>query len=109
MDTATADTDRLLRVAIGERRLVTFMLNGFPRIAEPHDYGIMRGVAKLFFYQVGGQSSKPPPVGWRLGELAGISQLNILDDRFSGPRPVRSGRHIQWDRLLATVSPRATS
>jgi hypothetical protein len=98
--------DQLLRIAIAERRLVTFTLDGFPRIAEPHDYGIMDGVAKLFFYQVGGQSRSGPPFGWRWGVLSRISDLHLLRDTFPGPRPAPSGRHIHWDALLATVSPR---
>src|SRR5439155_11652482 len=102
-------TDQLLCVAIAERRLVTFILDGFWRIAEPHDYGIIDGVARLFFYQIGGASRSGPPIGWRWGMLPRISELQILRDGFPGPRPAPSGRHIHWDVLIATVSPRPVS
>ena len=107
-DTELEERDRLLRAAIADRRLVTFTLGGRHRIAEPHDYGIIGGVAKLFFYQVGGQSRSPSPVGWRWAELTRIVDLRILQDhdRFSGARPTASERHVHWDTLLATVSPR---
>jgi hypothetical protein len=103
------ETDQLLRLAITERRLVMFILGGFRRIAEPHDYGIIDGVARLFFYQVGGESRSGRPIGWRWGLLPRISNLQILRDGFAGPRPAPSGRHIHWDTLIATVSPRPVS
>jgi hypothetical protein len=104
-----AGADRLLRSAIAERRLVTFVLDGCRRIAEPHDYGVMNGELRLFFYQTGGESRSGRPFGWRWATLAKISGLQALDERFAGPRETPSGRHIQWDTLLATVSPRSVS
>jgi hypothetical protein len=98
------DVDRLLRLAIAERRLVSFTLKGFNRRAEPHDYGVINGVAKLFFYQVGGQSGSGKPVGWRWAVLTEIRRLQILDEHFPGPRDTASGQHVHWDRLMASVS-----
>lgn len=98
--------DSLLRTAIAGKRLVSFTLNGRPRVGEPHDYGVIKGVRTLFFYQTGGESSSGPPRGWRHAAIGKISQLRLLDEQFSGPRPSPSGRHIQWDELFATVSPR---
>jgi len=103
------EIDRLLRAAIADTRLVTFSLDGLRRIAEPHDYGILDGVARLFFYQVGGESRSGRPVGWRWALLPRISELDILPDQFPGSRPAPSGRHIHWDTLIATVSPRLSS
>jgi hypothetical protein len=74
--------DSLLRAAIADKRLISFTLDGRPRVGEPHDYGVIKGVPTLFFYQTGGESNSAPPRGWR------------------------SGRHTQWDELFATVSPR---
>lgn len=103
------DLDARLREAIAKRRLVSFMLDGFARIAEPHDYGLIDGVAKLFFYQVGGESKSGKPEGWRWGVLDKMADLQMLEKGFSGPRPAPSGRHIAWDTLYATVSPRSVS
>jgi hypothetical protein len=96
--------DRLLRSAIAERRLVAFTLHGFPRRAEPHDYGIINGVPKLFFYQLGGRSQSGRPFGWRWAVIAEMQDLRLLEERFAGARDQESGRHVQWDRLIASVS-----
>jgi hypothetical protein len=98
------ETDRRLRAAIRERRLITFGLHGFTRRAEPHDYGIIDGTAKLFFYQVGGGSRSRKPVGWRLARVDELHDIQLLETTFAGPRETRSGRHVRWDRLIASVS-----
>jgi hypothetical protein len=99
--------DETIRAAIAGRRLVAFELHGYARIAEPHDYGVIKGVPTLFFYQVGGASSSGKPVGWRRAVIAEISDLRMLDRAFAGPRLTSTGRHLKWDQLLATVSPRS--
>ena len=102
------ETGRLLRFAISERRIVTFTLHGLFRRAEPHDYGIIGGVPKLFFYQVGGRSRSGPPIGWRWALVDEIAELTVLQTRFRGTREAPTGRHVKWDILLATVSPRVS-
>jgi len=96
--------DQLLRTAIREKRLVAFVLDGCERIAEPHDYGIMNGATRLFFYQVGGASRSGRPIGWRWAELGRIAELRLLERHFAGPRPALSGRHVRWELLYASVS-----
>jgi hypothetical protein len=96
--------DRLLRSAIRDRRLLSFRLHGLPRRAEPHDYGIVKGVRRLFFYQVGGRSRSGTPVGWRWATVAEMEDVQLLDTRFGGAREIPSGRHVHWDDLIASVS-----
>ena len=98
--------DFLLRTAIRNRRIITFALHDLPRRAEPHDYGIINGVTKLFFYQVGGQSKSSRPFGWRWAVVSEIEALETLDQTFNGARPAPSGRHVHWDVLYASVSAR---
>ncbi len=98
--------DKLLKTAIGERRLVAFSLDARPRLAEPHDYGLINGERRLFFYQVGGDSRSGRPLGWRWAVLSRVSDLRALDTYFAGTRPGPSARHVRWDTLFATVSPR---
>jgi len=98
--------DFLLRTAIRNRRIITFTLHDLPRLAEPHDYGIIKGVEKLFFYQVGGQSKSGPPFGWRWAVVSEIATLEVLDQTFNGSRPAPSGRHVHWDVVYASVSAR---
>jgi hypothetical protein len=97
-------TDKLLRKAIREKRLVEFVFKGKPRVVEPHDYGIHRGEAKLFGYQVGGPSSEPLP-NWRWSMVNSISDLRLLKERFPGRRSILSGKHHQWDEIWARVEP----
>jgi hypothetical protein len=99
-----ASVDALLRAAIRERRIISFTLHGLARRAEPHDYGVIKGVTKLFFYQVGGQSSSGRPLGWRWAIISDIVDLSLLEDRFRGARDTPSGHHAQWDRLFASVA-----
>lgn len=98
------DVEGTLCRAIQERRVIAFVLQGFPRRAEPHDLGIVRGVKKLFFYQTGGRSRSGRPLGWRWAELPQIRELQLLDERFDGPRDTHSARHVAWERLIASVS-----
>ena len=75
MNAAQTAVDRILRRAIAARRLVTFVLDDRRRIAEPHDYGVIDGVPRLFFYQsavradpfhrwAGGGACSPSCPGW---------------------------------------------
>lgn len=101
-----ADVDARLRAAIAERRVVSFVLGGCARIVEPHDYGRIRGKVQLFCYQVGGTSRSSPPTGWRWAELAKLTDFELLDRHFDGPRPAPSGKHVEWEELFASVSTR---
>ena len=106
MPSGPPSIDKAIRAAIASRRLVSFDLDGLPRIGEPHDYGISNGVPQLFFYQVGGKSSSGAPVGWRTAVLSKVSGMTVLERQFAGSRPAPSGRHKKWDKLIASVSSR---
>ncbi len=93
----------LLGVAIRERRLISFVLHGLPRRAEPHEYGIIGGEPLLRFYQVAGQS-RSGRFGWRTARLSDVSELLLLDIRFNLPRDSGPTGPLQWDRLFASVS-----
>jgi hypothetical protein len=66
----------------------------------------LQGERRLFFYQVGGESRSRPATGWRWAISAKVSDLEILDDTFAGSRSTPTGQHVEWDALIATVSPR---
>lgn len=99
----STDFDVLLKAAIRERRLVAFILNRRPRLAEPHDYGLVDREPRLFFYQIGGESRSGRAVGWRWAVLSKVSELRVLDEHFAGSRPALTGRHFKWDKLFATA------
>jgi hypothetical protein len=100
------EVDRVLRQAIAERRLVTFEYQGLPRIGEPHDYGRRKGKDQLNFFQTGGRSRSGKVPDWRTPDVDGIRSLALTPERFAGTRPTPSGRHLDWDELYASVTPR---
>ena len=90
--------------AIWDRRLIAFDLDGVPRVGEPHDFGIIDGKRRPFFYQTGGASRSGAPLGWRWADISKMANVQLQMQRFAGPRPVPSGRHRQWDAVIASVS-----
>jgi len=94
---------QLITTAISSRRRVRFWYSGKERIAEPHDYGVQNGKTRLLVYQIGGQSSSGKLPAWRLVDLSGISNLEILDRTFAGNRRTPSGKHQQWDEIFIRV------
>ena len=101
------EVDRLLRQAIAGKQVVSFTLKGCRRIAEPHDYGVIRGERMLLLNQVGGESRSGNRLGWRWARVDEIGDLQILDRRFAGSRPAPSGHHAKWDEIFASVTRRA--
>jgi hypothetical protein len=99
-----SDTEWAICEAIWDRRIIRFTLHGHPRIAEPHDFGIIDGRRRLFFHQVGGTSRSRPMIGWRWADPPSMEALELTERRFPGPRPTLSKRHHRWERLIATVN-----
>jgi hypothetical protein len=99
------EVDRIIRQAIGERRLIRFWLDGHERIAEPHDYGIRSDAVHLLVFQVGGTSKSGGLPDWRWVRLARASGFELLDRRFDGQRPPPGDRHAAWERLFLRVEP----
>jgi hypothetical protein len=93
--------DGLLRFAIENVRLIRFSYNGVPRVAEPHDYGILNGVPRLLVYQR--RSVRDPKPGWRLLDVSKMERLIVLDETFGGSRSDQHRRHTHWDELFLRV------
>jgi hypothetical protein len=96
--------DQKLRFAIANRRLIEVHYHGKQRIAEPHDYGVIRGTERVFVYQrsqAGRVSDKIR--GWRMLELSDIEACTVLDQTFDGSRRQPHQRHYEWDVLYARV------
>lgn len=94
---------QIILQAIGEIRLLRFIFGGKERIVEPHDYGIQKGLIRLFGYQIGGESTTGRLPAWRLMEVAKMSEVEMLDQTFSGSRGDSSQQHREWDQLFARV------
>jgi len=101
---ASGDTDKLLRAAIEQKRLIQLVYKGKPRVVEPHDYGIHNGSLKLLSYQVGGASSGRLP-NWRWMEVNSISDVRLLNRTFPGGRPGPAGKHVDRSGVPRETSP----
>ena len=100
---SNSKTDKLIRRAIAEKRLVRFVYQDKERIAEPHDYGQIKGTDRLFCYQLRGESTGRLP-NWRLVDVPGIEGLEILDEKFAGSRGAAYDKHLTWDKIYARVA-----
>jgi predicted DNA-binding transcriptional regulator YafY len=94
---------QLILAAIHEKRLLRFTYHGKERIVEPQDYGIQKGTANLFTYQIAGESSSSRLPDWRKFAVLSMSSLELLDETFPGSRSVPSQKHQEWDVLFARV------
>jgi predicted DNA-binding transcriptional regulator YafY len=102
---ASVDTaiHNLILTAIHEKRLLRFSYHDKPRIVEPQDYGIQKGIVNLFTYQTAGQSSSSRLPDWRKFAVQRMSSVELLDQSFPGGRSVPSQKHQEWDVLFARV------
>jgi hypothetical protein len=91
--------DALLRMAMTQRRLIQFSLNGRIRVAEPHDYGVRKGIAQVLVYQVAGESASGGLPNWRWVLVSQMQELEVLDPMFRG----RPHAPPSWDRLFLRV------
>lgn len=101
---ASQGLEAQLRSAIATKRLIQFDYDGATRVAEPHDYGVMKGVLRLFVYQlrkVGGVGKSA--VGWRLLFVSKIEDCVVLDETFPGTRGDDHKQHYDWDMLYSRV------
>jgi hypothetical protein len=97
--------DSRIRLAIQRTHLIEVRYKGQSRIAEPHDYGVQRGVERLLVYQLrttGGGAGKDA-VGWRLFDVSKIESLVVLEGVFKGSRRASGQEHHSWDVLYARV------
>jgi len=99
------ELDQMLWSAIEDKRLLRFTYKNNERIAEPHDYGVQKGIVRLLCWQVSGRSSSRVP-GWRLVDVEGMKDFEMLDKHFSGSRDAGSDKRQQWDEVFIRVGAR---
>jgi len=98
--------DEQLRLAIENKRLIRVGYKQRVRLAEPHDYGVQKGSARVLVFQLrtDGPAAGSSEQGWRLLELTKIESLDVLDETFAGSRGSAHVQHYAWDRLYARVA-----
>jgi len=97
--------DHQFRSAIRNKRLIQLRYHGRSRVAEPHDYGINKGTARLLVYQLRAPVDRPgrSVKGWRLLDVSQIEDCVVLDEAFPGSRGTSHHNHMEWDVLYARV------
>ena len=91
--------------AIKERRVVTFLYEGFVRTVEPHVYGVHKdsGNELLSGYQIAGLSHSSQRPGWRLFRLTEVRAFTVTEKVFNHPRPGYNGRDARMGAIFARV------
>jgi hypothetical protein len=93
----------IIRGAIARRELIEFSYKGYPRIAEPHVYGIKDGKRQILIFQVGGLASSGKIQDWRRVDLEDISGLKVAGGQFVARKEGRTPDHDKWDTVIASV------
>jgi hypothetical protein len=98
--------DEQLRLAITNKRLIKFRYHGSVRVAEPHDYGIQKRIARVLVYQLRGSGPSPRRslTGWRLLDVPKIEECAVLEEAFPGSRGHSHKHHLVWDIVYARVT-----
>lgn len=104
--TVSQSLDERLRFAIENKRLIQVRYQGRPRVAEPHDYGVQRGIERLLVYQLRAPVDLPrrSVKGWRLLDVSTIEECVVLDDTFSGSRGSSHHNHLSWEVVYARAN-----
>lgn len=69
--------------AIASRRLLAFVYDGHPRVAEPHCHGTgAEGQDFMRAYQIGGTSASGE-LGWKLFDMARMTGVHLLSNGFA--------------------------
>jgi hypothetical protein len=104
MTSAPLDSlDERIRRAIAEKHLVEIRYKSAPRLAEPHDYGVIDGTVRLLVFQLRGPDSGKGAVGWRLLDIVKIESCVVSEQTFDGSRGQLQQQHYQWETLYARV------
>jgi hypothetical protein len=95
--------DGPIRFAIAHKQLIEVGYNGVVRLAEPHDYGVINGVERLFVFQRRGRASNRSTTAWRMLDVPKIESLKVLGETFQGSRGASHQHHHAWDVVYARV------
>lgn len=91
--------------AIQTKSVIEFNYSNHHRVVEPHVMGIISGTTQVLCYQIDGSSGSGGIPDWRRLDLDRINNLVITNQRFPGRRPIPSGKHSSWDRVILVVGP----
>ena len=96
-------TEQEIANAIRQKRLIqfTYRRDGLVRVAEPHKLGIQEGRGQVLLYQL--RKGIEQREEWRRCHVDLISQLQVLEETFRGPRDENPFTESPFDQVLAVV------
>jgi len=96
--------ESIIIAVIKEKKVLSFTYSGYPRIVEPHIFGVNEGARQILGYQIrGGSKSGGALPEWRRFQISAMQNLQMLDENFPGRRSYPSGKHSSWDQQILVV------
>lgn len=96
--------ENIIMAAIREKKILSFTYSGYPRVVEPHVYGIEGGTYQFLGYQIRGSSKSGGVLPeWRRFNISAMRNLQPLNEFFSGRRANPTGNHSHWDKQILIV------
>jgi hypothetical protein len=95
--------------AIARRHLLIFGYRGAVRVVEPHLYGrTTAGHEALSAWMRPGWSRIDPEGGWRMFFVDALDRVQVLPERFPGPRPDFNPQDAHFVEVFCRVEPSET-
>jgi hypothetical protein len=96
--------EELILSALSGHNIIEFTYDGRIRVCEAHVLGVANGVKQVLCYQLSGGSKRGKIPNWRRFDLGSIQNLEVKEQTHDGQRPIPSGAHSLWDKILVVVS-----
>jgi hypothetical protein len=92
--------------AIGARRLLRFIYDGYERVVEPHQYGINSANHEMLScWLVGGWSRSETAPGWRNYLVHDMHDIHALAESFPGPRAGYNAEDAAFRQVYCRLEP----
>src|SRR3972149_7359095 len=96
--------EELILSALSSRNIIGFTYDGRVRVCEVHVLGMANGVKQILCYQLSGGSKRGKIPNWRRFDLGSLHDLEVREQTHDGKRPIPSGAHSLWNKVLVVVS-----
>lgn len=96
--------ENIIKKAIENKQLLSFVYNDKNRIVEPYTFGYShKGDDTLIAYQVEGGSNSSKDLGWRQFIIDNIKNLVLLDNKFDDIRDGYNPNDSRMNHIYITL------
>lgn len=92
-----------IKKAMHDLKLLQFTYRGQQRVAEPHALNMRDGRVQMLGYQIRGASISGGVPIWREFEVDEMQILEVLEERFAGPRTNTPVQTHAWIRKISSL------